>query len=93
MKKKWNIGVGKNVFINTLAVKQAMGRLKPRDLEIIGLIDLAGLSYAEAAEVIGVPQGTVMSRISRARDRLLKLLDGGNVEVMPFRRAGVTQKQ
>ncbi|MGY9005428.1 MAG: RNA polymerase sigma factor, partial [Alphaproteobacteria bacterium] len=74
-----------------MAVKQAMGRLKPRDLEIIGLIDLAGLSYAEAAEVIGVPQGTVMSRISRARDRLLKLLDGGNVEVMPFRRAGVTQ--
>ncbi|MBT6187138.1 MAG: RNA polymerase sigma factor [Rhodospirillales bacterium] len=83
---------GEERFINTLAVKQAMRRLKARDREIIGLVDLAGLSYAEAAGVIGIPQGTVMSRISRARDHLLALLEKGTVEVMPSRRAGIRQK-
>lgn len=68
---------GDERLINVLTVKLALEKLAPHDQEIIGLIDLAGLSYAETATVIGAPTGTVMSRISRAR--LLALVEDTNV--------------
>lgn len=77
---------GDERFIDILSVKQALGRLSVRDSEIIGLVDLSGLSYAEAAEVLDIPPGTVMSRISRARARLLALLDHSNVAPFESRR-------
>ena len=66
---------GEERLINILNVKQAMARLRTADREIIGLVDMSGLSYAEAAQVLDVPAGTVMSRISRARARLLALVE------------------
>jgi RNA polymerase sigma-70 factor (ECF subfamily) len=42
--------------------------------EAIELIDIAGLSYAEASEVAGVPEGTLMSRAHRGRDRIRRRL-------------------
>lgn len=77
---------GDERLINILNVKQAVARLRSNDQEIIGLIDLAGLSYTEASEVLGVPTGTVMSRISRARARLLALVEFGNVQPLAPRR-------
>jgi RNA polymerase sigma-70 factor (ECF subfamily) len=77
---------GDERLINILNVKQAMARLRPNDQEIIGLVELAGLSYAEASAVLGVPTGTVMSRISRARARLLALVETSNVEPLAPRR-------
>jgi RNA polymerase sigma-70 factor, ECF subfamily len=41
----------------------------------VELVDIDGLSYAEAAEVIDVPVGTVMSRLHRARSRIRDRLD------------------
>lgn len=35
-------------------------------------VDVAGLSYAEAARALGVRQGTVMSRLHRGRDQLAR---------------------
>jgi RNA polymerase sigma-70 factor (ECF subfamily) len=79
---------GDERLIDVLSVKQAMARLSERDSEIIGLVDLAGLSYAEAGGVLGIPPGTVMSRVSRARGRLLALLEHSNVTpIAPQRQA------
>jgi len=44
--------------------------------EAVELIDLAGLSYAEAATIAGVPEGTLMSRAHRARRKLRSRLGG-----------------
>jgi DNA-directed RNA polymerase specialized sigma24 family protein len=44
---------------------------------VLLLISVEGLSYGEVAAVVGVPLGTVMSRISRGRDRLATLLREG----------------
>ena len=37
-------------------------------------VDVAGLSYQEAAHMLGLPEGTVTSRLFRARDRLARRL-------------------
>jgi len=50
-------------------VEQAMSQLPVRFREILVLRELEGLSYKEIADVMGVPMGTVMSTLSRARER------------------------
>jgi len=77
---------GEERLINRMNVKQAMAKLRPADREVIGLVDLGGLSYAEAAEVLDVPAGTVMSRICRARARLLALVEASKVQTLAPRR-------
>lgn len=49
------------------AVNSAMATLSRERRQVMQLVDLDGLSYAEAAAAIGVPIGTVMSRLHRAR--------------------------
>ena len=48
----------------------ALEALPPKFRQAVELVDVNELSYREAAEVLGVPVGTVMSRLSRARRRL-----------------------
>ena len=50
-------------------------RLPAEKREILFLIDIMGLKYVEAAEIVGVQIGTIMSRISRARQALRELVD------------------
>jgi RNA polymerase sigma-70 factor (ECF subfamily) len=49
---------------------RALDALGPRFREVVELVDIDGLSYAEAADVLGIPLGTVMSRLHRARSRI-----------------------
>ena len=51
----------------------AMGGLRQSEREVLALCDWAGLSYSEAAVAMGVPEGTVRSRLSRARQHLRDL--------------------
>jgi RNA polymerase sigma-70 factor (ECF subfamily) len=54
--------------------RAGLEQLPPEFREAIVLRDIEGLSYKEIAEVLQVPMGTVMSRISRGRERLLAAL-------------------
>ena len=62
--------------ISELAVRQGLGQIDLAYREIIELVDIQGFRYAEAAEILGLPLGTVMSRLSRARLALLECVGG-----------------
>jgi len=62
--------------IDSLAVRAAVARLNDDQRVVVGLVLVEGLSYQEAAEVLGVPVGTLTSRLSRARDALQTMLGG-----------------
>lgn len=51
-------------------------RLPAEQREVLLLVGLEDLSYADTAQVLGIPAGTVMSRLSRGRERLRALLAG-----------------
>ena len=56
-------------------VRYAISQLNDKQRKIISLIDIAEFSYAEVAEILDIPMGTVMSRINRARQALKELLE------------------
>jgi RNA polymerase sigma-70 factor (ECF subfamily) len=55
---------------------RAIGRLSPDDAELIVLKHLEEWTYDELAGALGIPRGTVMSRLYAARQRLLTILSG-----------------
>jgi RNA polymerase sigma-70 factor, ECF subfamily len=59
---------------------EALNRLAPEFREVIVLREIEGMSYKEISEVVGVPAGTVMSRLSRARKRLQEALRASESE-------------
>jgi RNA polymerase sigma-70 factor, ECF subfamily len=60
--------------IERARVQAALKKLPQNLREIVVLREFEDLSYQEISEVVGVPVGTVMSRLSRARERLKALL-------------------
>lgn len=60
------------------AVRAAIMRLPDDHREVIILRDLNQLTYAEIADILGINEGTVKSRLSRARQNLKKILENGN---------------
>jgi RNA polymerase sigma-70 factor (ECF subfamily) len=61
-------------------VRSALEQLPGDFREVIVLREIEGLSYKEIAAVVRVPIGTVMSRLARARDRLLAVLEAEPAE-------------
>jgi RNA polymerase sigma-70 factor (ECF subfamily) len=61
-------------------VRQAISHLEPEFREVIVLREIEGLSYKEIASTLGIPMGTVMSRLSRARTLLLVELGGAKLD-------------
>jgi RNA polymerase sigma-70 factor, ECF subfamily len=57
------------------SVQAAMERLPDEQREAIGLVLVEGLSYKEASEALGIPIGTLTSRLARGREALAALLD------------------
>jgi RNA polymerase sigma-70 factor (ECF subfamily) len=58
-----------------LDLQRCLLRLPMDQRAVLLLVTLEEMSYAEVAKVTGVPLGTVMSRLSRARDRMRELMD------------------
>jgi RNA polymerase sigma-70 factor, ECF subfamily len=65
------------------AYERALARLSPEQRSVFVLHEAQGLSYQEVADALGCPMGTVMSRLHRARARLLEELGERIEEIMP----------
>ena len=69
--------------------REAIERLKDDQRQVLTLVDIAEFSYADTAAILSVPVGTVMSRLSRARQRMREILEKqgiGRADVVPLRR-------
>jgi RNA polymerase sigma-70 factor, ECF subfamily len=74
-------GLGQNVsdasseaHSEALSVQDAMARLPDEQRMAVGLVLVEGLSYKEAAEIMGIPIGTLTSRLARGREALQGML-------------------
>jgi RNA polymerase sigma-70 factor (ECF subfamily) len=82
--------------ITLAAVRHAMSLLPADQRTVLMLVCVDGLSYRQAAEILGIPVGTIMSRLSRARQVLHERLSGpSSVDpIAPFpRQAGAPSTQ
>jgi RNA polymerase sigma-70 factor, ECF subfamily len=59
-------------------VLSLLAKLPGDQREVLTLVALEEVSYQQAAEILEVPIGTVMSRLARARERLRNMMDAGN---------------
>lgn len=60
--------------IDAIAVRKAVAGLGEDQRAVVGLVLIEGLPYKEAAEVLGIPIGTLTSRLARAREALQAVL-------------------
>jgi len=67
-------------------LRTALLRLPEEQRQVVLLVGLEQFSYAEAAEVLAVPIGTLMSRLARGRERLRQLLEEGTPDRHGLRR-------
>ena len=65
-------------------LERALARLPDEQREVILLVGLEGMAYESAAQILGVPIGTVRSRLSRGREALRRLIG-----IVPDRQAEV----
>ncbi|MEZ5387473.1 MAG: RNA polymerase sigma factor [Prosthecobacter sp.] len=78
---------GADPRVDSATLETALAQLEPNYRAPLVLFYLKELSYREIAESLGVPIGTVMSRLSRAKDRLraalLRLEDSASANIIP----------
>jgi len=57
-------------------LERGLAALSAEQREVLLMVGLEDMSYAQVSRALGVPMGTVMSRVSRAREKLRRHLDG-----------------
>lgn len=65
-----------DVGLEARDLERMLARLPVEQREVLLLVVLEDMSYDEAAATLGIPIGTVMSRLSRAREKLRALMEG-----------------
>ncbi|MBI2358670.1 MAG: RNA polymerase sigma factor [Deltaproteobacteria bacterium] len=65
-----------DALVELKQLDKALRHLPDEQREVVLLVGLEQMSYHEVARVLGIPVGTVMSRLSRGRERLRNLIDG-----------------
>lgn len=70
---------GEDLRADALAVREAIRALPDDQRLAVGLVLIDGLSYAEAAQVMGIPAGTLTSRLVRGRQTLIQTLADAGV--------------
>ncbi len=68
--------------IEMIEVSKALQQISEDQRQVLLLVVLEGLSYQEVSEVTGVAVGTIMSRLSRAREKLRRIVDGDEVPIL-----------
>jgi RNA polymerase sigma-70 factor (ECF subfamily) len=63
-------------------LQRALGTLAPEQREVVLLVALEDMSYADVSRALGIPMGTVMSRLSRGRERLRRAMAGETKTVL-----------
>lgn len=63
--------------VHTRDVMRALQSLPEEQRSVLLLVSVEDLSYAEVAQVLAIPIGTVMSRLARARERLRRIMECG----------------
>lgn len=76
------VTVSEDSVVNRILVRQAFFKLSKDHRDVLAVVDIGGFSYEEASAILNVPRGTVMSRVSRARAALSRLV--GDLQVVPF---------
>jgi len=66
-------------------LSRAMNQLSIEHREILLLVSVEELNYREISEELGIPQGTVMSRVARARERLRSIMQGETAEIVALK--------
>jgi RNA polymerase sigma-70 factor, ECF subfamily len=56
-------------------IRDEIGRLPEEQRTVLALVTIDGMTYQEAADTVGVPIGTIMSRLARARRKLAEAID------------------
>lgn len=69
-------GPNQERHVEVLNVEVALNQLPPDQREVVLLVGLEGMSYDEAAFVVGVPVGTIKSRLYRGREALYSIRHG-----------------
>jgi RNA polymerase sigma-70 factor (ECF subfamily) len=63
---------------DVLDLQRALGTLAPEQREVVLLVALEDMTYADVSRALGIPIGTVMSRLSRGREKLRRTMDGAS---------------
>ena len=64
------------VKLEVKVLAKAMEQMSPEHREILVLVCVKGMQYQEVADMLSIPVGTVRSRLSRARNQLIAMMDG-----------------